>query len=755
MIELLAPAGSIDSLKAAVYNGADAVYLGLEQFNARIKADNFSTHNLRQWVDFCHLYNVKVHVTLNTAVKNTEMDELTQLIKVCADARVDAFILSDLAVLSIARTYAPKVALHASTQLGIHNLYGARYAQRLGFSRVVLSRESRLEDIRAIKENTTLEVECFAHGALCVSFSGGCLMSSVAGGNSGNRGLCLQPCRKEYTETLSGQKGYFLSMKDLCTLPKLEDYIRLGVDSLKIEGRLKSPEYVGETIRTYRKAIDDKSYSAQDLTNLKKLFNRGGYTTGYAYESGSELMSTQFPSHIGIEAGIILDCKPYKEGYALVVESKYELVNGSGCKVISADRERGGFEVSIIEKKENKYKLFSTKPYRAGDIIRITSDAILREEILSRIKKIPIEANLHLRIGHSPRLCMSARAVRVEVENEFIVTQANTNPINYDTAFKQISKLGDTHFTISNFSLDVEGDVFVPNGVLNALRRECADRLERALLNMYNNIYDSIVSSDNNAVIKLNQAINRKSLIAEINETTQIEPYVLRDCDIVLNYPISRESILRYGVNDNNIYIKLPKIVLSKDISLILEDIKTLPDDIGIYADNIYALEIAYVTNRKVLGGFGLNVFNRLHAQSLGVSDYCISAELSHLEIVTFDKSVAIYAFGRLPLMTLAHCPIQNIKKCKCNKCEYKDFSLVDSFGEFPIRRTKVVNCSFVLKNNALTNISDAKLYGKYVQYLDFSEKFDYNTIIQTFKRGEKYFSDGKTTKGHFSKGVK
>lgn len=755
MIELLAPAGSIDSLKAAVYNGADAVYLGLEQFNARIKADNFSTRNLKQWVDFCHLYNVKVHVTLNTAIKNSEIEELTQLIKECANARVDAFILSDLAVLNIARTYAPKVALHASTQLGIHNLYGARCAQRLGFSRVVLSREARLEDIRAIKENTSLEVECFAHGALCVSFSGGCLMSSVAGGNSGNRGLCLQPCRKEYTETLSGKKGYFLSMKDLCTLPKLEDYINLGVDSLKIEGRLKSPEYVGETIRVYRKAIDEKSYSAHDLVNLKKLFNRGGYTAGYAYESGWELMSTKYPGHIGVEAGKIIDCKPYKEGYTLFVESKYELVNGSGCKVISADRERGGFEVSIIEKKDNKYKLYSTKPYRAGDIIRITSDSILRDDILSRIKRIPIDVSLYLQIGCTPRLVMSTQTVTVDSQNEFIVNQAKNNPLNYDIAYKQISKLGDTYFSIGNFSLNVEGEVFIPNGVLNALRRDCAEKLEIALIDRYNNVYDSIPNSDNNTVINLEHANNRKNLIAEINENTHIDPYVLKDCDVVLNYPVSRESIIRYTVNENNIYIKLPKLALSKDIKAILEDINELPSDIGIYADNIYALEIAYITKRKVLGGFGLNVFNRLHAQSLGLRDYCISAELSQTEISTFDKSVVIYAFGRLPLMTLAHCPIQNINKCKCDKCVYKDFSFVDAYGEFPIRRIKVVNCSFVLKNNALTNISDAKLYGKYVQYLDFSEKFDYNTIVQTFKRCEKYFSDGKTTKGHFSKGVK
>lgn len=239
MLEVLAPIGSIGSLKAAIYSGADAVYLGLDLFNARIKADNFNKDNIAQWVDYCHLFNVKVYITFNTNIKESEREIFAQYVDIAAKANVDAFIVTDLGCLDILKRY--DVPLHGSTQIGVHNLAGAKVLEELGFTRVVLARETLSSDIRKIKENTNLEIEHFVHGALCVCFSGSCLMSSMMSGDSGNRGRCNQPCRLKYKSSISDKNAYLLSPKDQCLIDKVQELAELGVDSLKIEGRLKQP----------------------------------------------------------------------------------------------------------------------------------------------------------------------------------------------------------------------------------------------------------------------------------------------------------------------------------------------------------------------------------------------------------------------------------------------------------------------------------------------------------------------------------
>ncbi len=241
MLEVLAPIGNIQALKVAIYAGADAVYLGLDLFNARIKADNFNKENIAYWVDYCHLFGVKVYLTFNTNIKQSEREIFAEYVDIAAKAGVDAFIVTDLGCLDILKKY--DIPLHGSTQIGVHNLAGAKVLEDLGFTRVVLARETLNSDIIEIKNNTKLEIEHFVHGALCVSFSGACLMSSMMSGDSGNRGRCNQPCRLKYTCNLSNKYGYLLSPKDQCLIDKVSQLAKLGVDSLKIEGRLKQPHY--------------------------------------------------------------------------------------------------------------------------------------------------------------------------------------------------------------------------------------------------------------------------------------------------------------------------------------------------------------------------------------------------------------------------------------------------------------------------------------------------------------------------------
>ena len=280
MLELLAPAGSMDALRAAVQNGANAVYLGCGLFNARQSAKNFTTQTLTEAVKYCHIRGVAVHLTLNTLVSDRESKELIDLIRHAASTGVDAFIVQDLGVAELCRQIAPQVALHGSTQMTIHNLAGVQLCAAMGMSRVVLSRELSREEIRYICANSPIEIEVFAHGALCMCYSGQCYMSSLIGGRSGNRGRCAQPCRQSYGYAHWEDK-YPLSLKDNCLIHYLQELTDMGVASIKLEGRMKKPEYVATVTATYRKALDEGVVTKGMEQALMTAFNRQGFTDGY------------------------------------------------------------------------------------------------------------------------------------------------------------------------------------------------------------------------------------------------------------------------------------------------------------------------------------------------------------------------------------------------------------------------------------------------------------------------------------------
>ncbi|NMA37751.1 MAG: U32 family peptidase [Papillibacter sp.] len=274
-MEILAPAGGKEQLIAAVRAGADAVYLGTDSFNARRNAKNFGPEELKEAVSYCHGRGVKVHVTVNTLVTDRELRDLYDTIRVIADSGADAVILQDLAALSMFKKYLPEIARHASTQMTIHNLEGLRAAEDLGFSRAVLARELSLEEIRYLADNTKMELECFVHGALCMSVSGQCGLSSMFGGRSGNRGLCAQPCRLDFR---AGDRSYALSLKDMSYIQRIKELEAAGVCSVKIEGRMKRPEYVAAATEACVKALRGE---APDMERLEKVFSRSGFTDGY------------------------------------------------------------------------------------------------------------------------------------------------------------------------------------------------------------------------------------------------------------------------------------------------------------------------------------------------------------------------------------------------------------------------------------------------------------------------------------------
>lgn len=350
MLELLAPAGDMEAFDVAVASGADAVYLGLDNFNARMKAQNFDCDNIAQVVSRAHFYGVKVYVTINTILQNCEFKELIELVKASIDAKVDAFLVQDLGVCKVLKETFDGICLHASTQLGVHNLYGAKVAEKAGFSRVVLSREAKLADIIEIKNNTNLEIEYFVQGALCIVFSGNCYLSSKEQGASGNRGLCKQMCRLPYRAEVQGKScdGYLLSARDLCLYSSLKELADAGVCSFKIEGRLRRNGYVACAVGVYRKALDEvekgNSPTLDSITEneLKIAFSRGEFLKRAYLDDGTpKVVEKRFNNHVGIKIGTVKSVKEFKDGlFEIAIATKYPLAKGDGLKFSTAKKKR-------------------------------------------------------------------------------------------------------------------------------------------------------------------------------------------------------------------------------------------------------------------------------------------------------------------------------------------------------------------------------------------------------------------------------
>lgn len=347
-VELLSPVGDWDSLVAAVQNGANAVYFGANEFNARMNSKNFDRKELKKAIEYAKIRNVKTNLTLNILIKNSEFNKAMELVKYAYECGIDAIIVQDLGLANEIIKNFPSLQVHSSTQMTIYNLNGVKKIQALGFKRCVLARELSINEIKYICDNTDLEIEVFIHGALCICYSGQCLMSSMIGGRSGNRGKCAGTCRLPYSLLKNEQmvdKGYLLSSKDVCTLDILPELIEAGVKSFKIEGRMKSPQYVGIVTSIYRKYIDlaysDESYKVEleDKQKLMQIFNRGGFSTGYLKgKLGKEMMYKYKPNHMGIYIGKVINYNKNK-GYAKI-ELENELaigdsiaINDASCKI--------------------------------------------------------------------------------------------------------------------------------------------------------------------------------------------------------------------------------------------------------------------------------------------------------------------------------------------------------------------------------------------------------------------------------------
>ena len=491
-IELLAPAGSMESLYAAINSGADAVYLGGNKFSARAYASNFDNENMKIAVDYCHSYGVKIYVTMNTILKENELSDAIKYVGYLYEIGVDALIIQDLGLLKLIQENYKDFEVHASTQMTIHNGEGALYFKEKGFTRVVLSRELSLEEIEYISKDLGVETEIFIHGALCVCYSGQCLMSSMIGGRSGNRGRCAQPCRMQYTlksKNMGEKRGFLLSPKDVCTIEDIKDIIKSGTSSLKIEGRMKRPEYVAGTVENYRKAIDkeikNKKYNAIEGTRtLLQLFNREGFSKAYLYKNvGKDMMSYSFPKNTGIEIGKVQDA-----GDVILEET---IILGDGIRFGEK-----GFTLSKIikdgiEVKEanrgDKVKLFP-KEYRKGDVLFRTSSKALFDSLEDSMKpfykKIALKGYVEFKIGESISLSTTFWGKTYEVQGD-IVEKPEHKALEKERIAESLKKSGEYPYKIEDIEFKEYEEGFIKISALNNLRRELFEKIQKEVTAKY------------------------------------------------------------------------------------------------------------------------------------------------------------------------------------------------------------------------------------------------------------------------------
>ncbi len=478
IMEILSPAGNMECFIAAIEGGANAIYIGGKCFGARAFSINFSNEEIVSAIKLAHRYNIRVYVTVNTLIFEDEVEEFMNYIDFLHKNNVDAIIIQDIGMLDLVRKTYPNLEIHASTQMHIHNLEGAKLMEKLGVKRVVLARETPISLVKEIKEKTGLEIEIFGYGALCVSYSGQCLMSSLIGNRSGNRGSCVQCCRKPYDLVDKNNKKYnknkyLLSMKDLNTLDYIKELDSIGIDSFKIEGRMKSSEYVYLVTKMTNKALNSE-LNEQDKKDLKLLFNRE-FTKGYIFND-KNVINEYRPNHVGIKIGKI------KNGKILLDE---EVNQGDGIRVIGSNDT--GLILNYIYKngklvnKGNVGDLISVKfndRVNDGDIVVKTLDKKLIDQINKEIKennrKVLIDIEIEAKIDNKLKIKFDNNTI----ESDFVIEKSINNPISSDELINRISKLGNTIYKINNINSNIDENIFIPIKEINDLKRKMVDILD-------------------------------------------------------------------------------------------------------------------------------------------------------------------------------------------------------------------------------------------------------------------------------------
>ena len=780
-MELLSPAGNREALVAAISCGADAIYLGYTAFGARSYAGNFDAEGLQEAVEYAHERGKKVYVTVNTLVKQCETDDLCDVLELLDRTNVDAVLVQDMGVARIARARFPQLVLHASTQMTINNAQGAKLMQKMGFARVVPARECSLEELRKMAD-TGVEVEAFAHGALCVAVSGQCLFSSMIGGRSGNRGRCAQPCRLPYSLD-DGTSGYLLSTKDLMLIDRLPQLRDAGVYSFKLEGRMKRPEYVGVITHAYREALDAAEAHVpyhpdpKTIEGLRQVFNRGGFTEGYALEkSNAALMSWQRPNHWGIQVGKILSMR----GPLAQVLLTKNLNDGDGLQA------RGGKETDFTYSgKDTPAGTQATvriadRQVKVGDEVYRLTDArqmkAIREIMSKETVQIPLDMRLYAMPDELPMLSVrDSDGHEVSVRGETLADRAQQRALDEDTAKKQLGKLGGTPYCLNRLTLESRG-AFMTAGMLNGLRREALEKIRLARI--------APTKTDGRSVCPACELPEQeKLLIVQGENLSAAKELIACGADIFEWQPqIYREKELTQALEQNpdvSPALVLPAVLHSDELTHLHEWVCQNASRLcGVVANNPSQFELGW--GIPVWGGQGLNVMNTECAKfftALGAQRLTASCELNLKELHELYRNGGNYVmevYGRTQLMLLNHCPRRTLggderQDDKCDACAKLGgcpATYTDRKGyRFPLRRLKMEHgCVLRLYNSVATDMTRyaLKLHDIGVSFrLSFTDEdfaiqkeivASYRSILETGKAARE--AAVSTTAGQLMRGV-
>ncbi|QSX08675.1 U32 family peptidase [Alkalibacter rhizosphaerae] len=790
--EVLAPAGTLEALYAAVRAGADAVYIGAKQFNARQRGGNFSREDLEEATRHCHLHGVKLYGTVNILVKEEELEAAMALVDELYEIGLDGLIVQDLGLFSLIRDRYPDFPQHSSTQMFVHGSPGVGLLEELGFDRIVLARELTLEEIRAIKAKARAEIKIFCHGALCISYSGQCYMSSLIGGRSGNRGRCAQPCRKSYklydSQKQLVRKGPLISPKDLNTLDLLEEILQTGVDSLKIEGRLKNPEYVYTAVQAYRRGLDALAENRKDKTNIAihEVFNRK-FTQGYltnAHPAGKDLLVGQEEQADRTLIGTIHKISGYRYGF----RAEEDISKGDGILIAGSKSEFGetlsdlfdqqGKPVETVQKGSLGFVSLHRAPVM-GDHIYKTSDGKQRQTIESSMRedlsnrrgfhwKVTLEANAF------PVMELKMEDDRLEVTGETTVQEAKNAPLTKERILEQLGKLNNTPFKAESLQVEMEGSLFMPVSAINQLRRQAVEALEELVLSKYRRtkIEAKTWSPDPTATrsrkrenAQISLRINNLEMLKRALETSADE--IVYDWDDPLDLNDVGTASQLTAEKGKRLRIALPKIIREGEVQVLKESLEKLVDlpIHGFLVGSYEGLEMVRNHHLSIETDDSLNVFNARTLDvlgSLGVELAYLSAELNQEElkdlIPTGNMKTGLVVQGRKELMLL-----QYGLDLPPNTGGY---TLEDPKGySFPVRidgsgRTHVYNAKELCLIDEVPEMESLHKIR-----LDFLEKEDrMEEMVESYRKALTAPSSGnpawfdeqkeRWTKGHFNRGV-
>jgi len=747
MIELLAPVGSREALVAAVESGADAVYLAGKMFGARASAPNFSDEELVEAVRFAHLRSVLVYVTVNTLVDNIEIPALSNYLQYLYKIGVDAIIVQDIGVFQIARQIIPEMPIHASTQMTVHNLEGVQFLTELGFARIVISRELSMNDIIHICKNTDAEIEAFVHGALCISYSGQCLMSSMIGGRSGNRGRCAQPCRLPYT--LVDEKGndllveadageYLLSPKDLNTLELMPELIQAGVTSFKIEGRMKRPEYVAVAVDTYRRAIDvcmtnpdEYVVPQQEQKELAQIFNRD-FTTAYLKSNrGRNMMSDRRPNNRGVRIGRVTDYQ-YQERMATIkldeslsindIVDFWVKVGGRVSVTVSSMIVNGQSVTSAPAGVEVTINV--PAPVRINDRVFKVFDASLMERARAfftepnAVKRVSVDISVTVCVGQPLEISIQDEdGFHGQAVTAFIAEPAIKRPLTSEVIAKQVERLGSTIFRVNTLKCNIIGEVMVPISEINDVRRRAIEELEKARLAPFRRAALAtkkyVIRDFISSAIKKNQdGVRQPSLVVNVDTIDKLNAALQNGADSIMfggetfdhsaiTHEIYGQAVAIVRDQGKKIILNTPRIIkqwqmnsMKKELTLFQE---LQPDAISV--SNLGTLHVArQLTSVPLHGDYPLNIYNDVSIAFLagqGIASMTLSPELnfSQIEELSSSQDVALECLvhGYVTLMVSEYCAVGSylgkLDTGKCNQtCLRREYWLNDRKNErFPI----------------------------------------------------------------------